>query len=46
MTECLYCEIDIHGNCQRGNCTCGCEGDRNKFISEFLSDKREDNERT
>ncbi len=34
LTECLYCELQIHGNCQRGDCSCPCEGDRNKFIKQ------------
>ena len=38
MTECLYCELTIHGNCQRGDCTCPCEGDRNHFMKdEYIS---------
>lgn len=38
ITDCLYCELEIHGNCQRGDCTCLCKGDGNKFIKEQLSD--------
>ncbi len=34
MRECIYCELGIHGNCQMGECTCPCEGDRNKFIKQ------------
>lgn len=43
MTECLYCELTIHGNCELGECTCKCKRDRNKFITEdTLSDKRDE----
>ena len=38
MNECVYCEVEIHGNCQRGDCKCPCKGDGNKFIKEWLSD--------
>jgi len=30
--ECLYCELGIHGNCQRGSCSCNCKGDRDYFM--------------
>lgn len=36
MTDCMYCELTIHGACLRGDCSCPCEGDRNKFIKEQL----------
>ena len=43
MTDCMYCELTIHGGCLRGDCTCECKGDRNKFITEdYLSDKRDE----
>ena len=44
MSDCMYCEITIHGNCLLGDCTCECKGDRNKFITEedFLSGKRDE----
>jgi hypothetical protein len=46
MTECMYCEIAIHGGCLKGECTCECKGDRNKFIKEQLSGKMEDGSKT
>jgi len=36
-TDCMYCELTIHGGCLRGDCPCECKGDRNKFITEHLS---------
>lgn len=45
--KCMYCDIEIHGGCLRGDCTCECEGDRNKFITEeFISDKRDKDDRS
>jgi len=29
MKECTYCELGIHGNCQKGDCMCECKGDTN-----------------
>ncbi len=37
MTDCMYCELTIHGGCLRGDCPCECKGDRNRFIKEHLS---------
>ena len=45
MTDCMYCELLIHGGCLLGDCTCKCEGDRNRFITEYLSDIREEEAR-
>ncbi|KKK81486.1 hypothetical protein LCGC14_2812980 [marine sediment metagenome] len=36
MTECIYCELTIHGNCQRGTCECGCKGDKNHFMKDEI----------
>ncbi len=32
MKECMYCELGIHGNCQKGDCPCECKGDRNYWM--------------
>ncbi len=35
MTDCTYCELEIHGGClkysewEKADCDCKCEGDRN-----------------